>query len=341
MRWYSVIAAVAGLLLAAAGPAAAQTLTGTVVEEGTEEPVAGAIVSLLDASDDDRSAVLTGPRGEYEIGAPRPGRYRLRVERIGYRTVRTETVALDRGERVARRIVVPLEAIEISAIELEVEDRCATRPDAAETLGIVWEEARKALEATRLTRRKAPHRFEIERIERLLDPRTRLVLAERVVEEEALGRSPFRTRPSAEVTAEGWATMEAQRMQYYGPDVEALLSDDFLDRHCFRLARGNDRIGIEFEPVGRGSRVEIRGILWIDDETRELKTLEFAYVGLPYEVMESLAGGTIDFDRLADGRWIIRRWRLQAPEIALQDGEPRVRAIVESEAKARRAEGGS
>ncbi|MBW3661015.1 MAG: carboxypeptidase-like regulatory domain-containing protein, partial [Gemmatimonadetes bacterium] len=207
-----VAAFVAALLLSPSAVAVAQTVAGTVVEERTGQPVAGAIVSLLDASGGERGAVLTDAVGEYEIGAPGAGRYRLRIERIGYRTVYTGWFDTGRGERVVRRVSVPVEAIEIPAIEVAVEDRCVTRPDAAETLGIVWGEARKAMVATRLSRRGIPRRFEIVRIERRLDPRTGFVLEERVLDREALGESPFRTRPAEEIAEEGWASVERERV---------------------------------------------------------------------------------------------------------------------------------
>lgn len=329
-RW---IAAFIGILLAMVSPAAAQSIVGTVVEEGTDEPVSGAIVSLLDTGENPRGATLTGPDGGYEIHVPRARRYRLRIERIGYRTVHTEQFDVEPGERVVRHDAIPVEAVEISAIEVEVEDRCAIRPEAAETLALVWEEARKALETTRLSR--AARRYDIVRTERVLDPRTRFVREERVLDERAHGKVPFRTRPAEEIEREGWATLEGEQVRYYGPDVGSLLSDEFLESHCFRLAARDDGIGLEFEPVGRGSRIEIRGVLWIDRETARLRSLEFSYVGLPYEKMEALAEGRLEFARLDDGRWIVERWRLRAPEIELQGGEPLVVAIVESMAEVR------
>lgn len=324
----------ASLLITLAGPAAAQSIVGTVVEEGTAEPVSGAIVSLIDAAGNPRGATLTGPDGGYEIHAPRARRYRLRIERIGYRTVHTERFDVEPGERVVRHDAIPVEAVEISAIEVEVEDRCATRPEAAETLALVWEEARKALETTRLSR--TARRYDIVRTERVIDPRTRFVREERVLDERAHGEVPFRTRPAGEIERDGWATLEGEQVRYYGPDVGSLLSDGFLERHCFRLTRRDGGIGLEFEPVGRGSRIEIRGVLWIDRETAWLRSLEFSYVGLPYEKMEALAEGRLEFARLDDGRWIVERWWLRAPEIELQAGEPLVVAIVESMAEVRR-----
>lgn len=323
-------------LLASAGAAAGQSVSGTVVEEGTGASVSGAIVTLIEGADRERGAVLTDADGTFELPVGVPGTYRLRIERIGYRTGHTDAFDLERGEREVVRATVPVEAVEISGIEVRVEDRCATRPEAAEALSVVWGEARKALETTRLSRRRPSRRFEIVRTERVIDPRTRFVLEERVLDEQARGVSPFSTRAAGEVAEEGWATLDGDRMRYWGPDVEALLSDRFLDDHCFRLVREGERIGLGFAPVGRGERVEIRGVLWLDRETRELRSLEFGYVGLPYGVMEALAEGQVEFERLEDGRWIVARWRLRAPEIELEGGDPHVVAILESEAAVRR-----
>lgn len=330
------IALVGLSLLLLAAPAAAQTVRGTVVEEGSGEVVPGAIVTLLTPEGEERGATLTDADGAFEMRASRSGRYRLRIERIGYETVRGDAFDLAHGETVTRRTTVPVAAVELSAIRVEVEDPvCEPRPDAAEALGAVWGEARKALQATRLSR-TVSRRFEIVRTERRLDPRTRFVLREWTVDEQARGDSPFGTRPADEIADEGWATVGGERVLYYGPDVDALLGDDFLDRHCFRLVRDRGRIGLGFEPVNRGTRIEIEGVLWLDPETDALETLEFGYVGLPYERMDDLAKGRVEFGRLPDGRWIVESWRLRAPEIALQGNDPLVTAILETEARVRR-----
>lgn len=63
------------------------TILGTVVDEATRAPVAGASVSLLDAAGDVARSTVTDEAGRFRIGHPDRGdTYRLRVEHIGYAT---------------------------------------------------------------------------------------------------------------------------------------------------------------------------------------------------------------------------------------------------------------
>ena len=73
---------------------------------------------------------------------------------------------------------------------------------------------------------------------------------------------------------------------FYAPDAAALLADGFLDAHCLRtrLPAGSTSpalVGVAFEPHGTSHHSDIRGTLWLDRATHELRTLEFTYTALP------------------------------------------------------------
>lgn len=74
---------IAALLLAAAAPAAAQTVHGRVIERGTDNPVASATVELR-AGDLVRGRVQTDRDGVFDLDIPGAGAYRLSAERVGY-----------------------------------------------------------------------------------------------------------------------------------------------------------------------------------------------------------------------------------------------------------------
>ena len=62
-------------------------------------------------------------------------------------------------------------------------------------------------------------------------------------------------------------------LQYSAPDARVLLSDEFLDTHCFRIAEaqnGDGRIGLAFEPLEDSPLRDIEGVLWIDRSTAML-----------------------------------------------------------------------
>lgn len=98
---------------------------------------------------------------------------------------------------------------------------------------------------------------------------------------------------------------------YYGPDDAVLLSDSFLDTHCFTIVNGKDEsrglIGVAFEPTPKRRVPDINGTMWIDPATSERKYVEFRYTGVPSEIDQKKAGGHTNFRRLPNGMWIVDR----------------------------------
>lgn len=82
-RWWLV----ALVLCGAPRLADAQVLRGRVVEDGSEAPVATALVRLLAADDEAVAMSIADSAGHYRIEAPAPGTYRLSVSRLGFHTV--------------------------------------------------------------------------------------------------------------------------------------------------------------------------------------------------------------------------------------------------------------
>ncbi|MDE2783796.1 MAG: carboxypeptidase regulatory-like domain-containing protein, partial [Gemmatimonadota bacterium] len=106
------------------------------------------------------------------------------------------------------------------------------------------------------------------------------------------------------------------------PDADVLLSDHFLDTHCFRLgAADEDRpgmIGLEFEPVPGRNLPEIAGTLWVHPETAHLERLDYRYrnLNLPDALVGADPGGTVQFQGLPNGTWIVDSWRIRMPVAA-------------------------
>jgi hypothetical protein len=73
-----------------------------------------------------------------------------------------------------------------------------------------------------------------------------------------------------------------------------LLSDTFLADHCFKIepARWSTRatLGLAFQPVPERKKPDIKGVLWMDGKTAELRTLEFNYTWLPNDVRWTTVG---------------------------------------------------
>jgi hypothetical protein len=108
-----------------------------------------------------------------------------------------------------------------------------------------------------------------------------------------------------------------------------LLSDDFLDTHCFRMVRSEkdmpNAVGLGFEPV-KGRRVpEIKGTLWVDRGSSELRVLDYEYVNVPISVRAPGLGGRSEFARLLTGDWIIKDWYIRLPDRVDRQRRPSAR----------------
>jgi hypothetical protein len=304
-----------------------------VLEEGTLVGVSGAIVLLLSEDGVQQGATLTGAEGRFELPAPHPGTYRIRVERIGHRSAESESFELGVGESVVRNMTAPVEAIRLAAISVTVDHQCVVMPEVGLQVARVWEEARKALVAAWVGHENSWFRYDLKGYERYFYPDSRVIRQERAwTETDVIRKRPYISRPLDELASKGYADIRPQHVRYYGPDEATLLSNVFLDSHCFRIAdtSGDPRLlGLEFEPIDRGNRVEIEGVLWVDRETAELRHLEYRYVGLPWHSARGEAEGRIEYRRLPSGAWIVDQWWIRAPLFAQNVGRGKLRGFKE------------
>ncbi|MBW3660713.1 MAG: carboxypeptidase regulatory-like domain-containing protein [Gemmatimonadetes bacterium] len=323
LRLAAIALAATGLLTSA--PAAAQTIHGELVEKESRMVVPGAFVILLDERDVQRDAALTDAEGRFVLVAPGPGDYVLGLDRIGYFSTRTDPIPLAEGQTIRYRLETIVAPVRLEDIDVSLTSECRIRPEEGQTVAHVWEEARKALNVTAFTQQMGLLRFTVVARERVLDPFTLRVRDESVRRRTGVTHgSPFVALPPSVLSRVGYARFDAEEQVYYAPDAVTLLSDAFLDTHCFRLREDRPpgqpgRIGIEFEPVRDHRLPDIRGTLWIDERSAELERLEYRYTNLPRAHEAGGAGGEIEFDRLPTGEWIIRDWRIRMPVVRVPD----------------------
>ena len=100
---------------------AAVEVAGTVVDDGTGEPIDGATVRLADASGAARETI-TGPDGAFAFAQVPPGEYTLAVRRFGYEVL---SAPLEIGSQAPPRLDVRLQpqAIPLEPLEVGVEGR--------------------------------------------------------------------------------------------------------------------------------------------------------------------------------------------------------------------------
>ena len=314
-----VVFVAAGGLLAA--PATGQTVLLRVTGSDTSAPIFGAIAHLIDDTGRIVRSVLTDERGRALFVMVPPARYRVRAEMIGMATRETEPFDVTQGVAEPLELSLDPRPIDLEGIDVMADRRRCTARPAAEGLVVatLWEEARKALSAAALTERQGLYRYETMRYERDMDPSTRLVVREEESRRDGYMRVPFESVPTSELLDGGFLRRDGSELVYYAPDANLLLSDEFLDTHCFRLAARDEVtgvIGLGFEPLAtRGRVVDIAGTLWMDDGTAELRWLEYSYTNMDADFGSTPASGRVEFQRMPSGAWIVVDWWIQMPII--------------------------
>ena len=313
------------LLLAAGIPihADAQTVRGRLLDPDGVTGLGSAMVVLEDRNGTEVERALSRNNGLFQLKAPAPGSYRLRAERIGYATTHTDFFDLAAGETITQNIVAAVQAITLEGIEAGGERKCTVRPAEGLAVTRVWEEARKALSAAAWTQERGYYQYEMMNVNRRLEPESRKVLGEERSYNRGYMQAPYVSRPADSLVNGGFARITPRESLYWAPDAEVLLSDSFLDTHCFNLRTDAEEapglIGLSFEPVPGRRLPDIGGTLWLDLSTSRLERLDFTYrnLNLPRTILTSGIGGTLEFEALPNGTWIVNSWRIRMPKAGM------------------------
>lgn len=89
------------LMLAGAPAASAQTIRGTLIEFGSDQPIDLGLVVMLSEFGDSITSTLSNPRGFFEVRAPDPGNYLLMAAALGYRETRVGLFELGDGGEIS------------------------------------------------------------------------------------------------------------------------------------------------------------------------------------------------------------------------------------------------
>ncbi len=314
--------ALVALMFVATSGLAAQTVRGIVTLPDTSRAV-GVIVIANDAKGAPAARALTGESGSYELKLPGPGRYEVRVLRIGFRPTIVPAFDVEPFESKNLPITLRGEAVVLSAVKVQGKSTCQMQQDSGQVVAHLWEEARKAIAATQLT--PGGSRLNVKWViyDRTTDVTGNIVISETKNSSSASSVKAFVGLPPDSLAKIGYMTEDATGTVYRGLDADALLSEQFAALHCFReeppAKDKGDWIGIGFRPAKeRSGIVEIEGTLWLDRMTSELRQLEFRYTNLPDEYTHLKAGGSIEFLRLSTGSWLVGRWQLRMPRATRQ-----------------------
>lgn len=298
------------------GELRAQSAAVVVREGAGGPPVVGAIVRLL-AGDSVIAQGLTTEAGRLTLRASRAGPFTLRVSRIGYATSPPFPIDLAAGETRTVELAVLWERVQLPELTVQGRMSCG-RTDAERALAAtLWEQVHQALTATRLSERAGLALRSRKVVRRLT--RGGVIREEQFTQPRVSGGRPFVTLPAAALAERGYVVTDGDSVAYHAPDADLLLSDPFVASHCFGVtaAPAGDtlHVGLSFEPTRMREVADIRGALWVDRRTIELRRLEFQYVARGNQAQVKTAGGQVVFDRLPGGAWYIKSWFIRMPEI--------------------------
>ena len=300
----------------------AQVVRGSVVDSATSRPIGDFTVQLIDSTGASVVAALGQSGGRFTLHAPAAGTYRLRVLRIGFRRTQTSPFVVGAGGTVERIVSMPQISVALTSIRVQGLQRCEDLPSGGEALATVWEEAHKAVEAVRLTGSEQRLHMRVRDYTHDLALRGNMTSNEESREREGVSAHPYASPDAASMASEGYVRQQPDGTLYLAPDADVLLSDAFVIAHCFHLQRdavtGDSLIGIAFEPVHRRPPPDIRGVLYLDRRTAELRELRYVYTALPAAAAGRDFGGRVAFQRVPGGAWIIREWEVRGPVFAVR-----------------------
>jgi hypothetical protein len=268
----------------------------------------------MDSADRVVTESLANRTGQATLRAP-AGRYRLRVRRIGYQPFVLPVVELPHAAELV--VFVNSPRVVLTTVVVNATAQCGIITHEAATLSSVWEEIAKALRSSQLTAADLSALGRASLFNRELGLTGTVIRADTTWLPAARGR-PFAAIDHASLVLKGYVRgNEIDGWEYFGPDEAVLLSEGFAQTHCFRVVRDprkKGQLGVAFDPAPRRRIADIKGVLWIDEETSELREIVFRYVNAGV-VSRYDPGGFTRFRRMKSGAWIVSDWMLRMPKL--------------------------
>ncbi len=309
---------VALVFAAGSNSAGAQVVRGTVTDERTAAPLR-AVVTLMTAGSvpTDRRAI-TSDDGTYALRAPSAGTFVLEVRAIGFVRHRSAPMLFAPGETRIENVVLRPIATRLANVRVPARSSCRRAGDMERVATEVWDDIWTALAAAAIAQEQHLVRADIFRYARELDAQSEEVRWEERNTLSGVTDRPFRAAAAGDLARLGFRheSDDGTSITFFAPDAQTLISPEFLATHCFALTRadtaGGTRLGLVFRPQDARAPNDVEGTLWIDAESRQLRTLEFMYIGLP-DLRGQHFGGRLSFTRLQNGLWVDDRWLIRAP----------------------------
>ena len=303
--------------LTATQPATGQSIRGTVIDAVRGARVGRGFVVLIDSTGREVSRTLSRGDGRFLLGVPAPGPYRLRSERIGYRLWESPTFQIQADTTLDFVLEITALPTRLGDLEVVGETSCSDPTGELDT-EVIWEEARKALTAASWTANQDAYLYLLHRFRRRWDARRSRVQGEMIGSEAGSAALPFYALDADSLADAGFVIQRGALWDWYAPDANVLLHERFHATHCFNAVRGSGEytgmVGLEFKPVPDRDVPDIKGSLWLDEESSELRHIEYIYTNAPGSLRDDRIGGKIIFQLLPTGAWFVERWVIRIGE---------------------------
>ncbi len=314
----ALLGATVALALASPRSASAQVLRGRVQSASQDGAstvgVRGALVELLDSARAVVARQISTPDGGFRFLLPSAGRYQVDVRRIGYRRATAAPIFVARDTTIS--VMLEAVAIVLPAVTSREVNRCSNDRARGSATSVLWESAVTSMLSAAATMSDSSYVFDLMPSVRTYTVPDAIMLDISLRDERVADVRPWTSLPAADLAEFGYVRLVGRSLEYVAPDVEALTSAEFLATHCLRLRQdrvSEDLIGVEFAPGERVTRADIRGVLWIDRVSQELRAIDYTYAAVPLAVADSLAGGRVEFAPLDGGGWMPSRWMVRSP----------------------------
>jgi Carboxypeptidase regulatory-like domain len=324
MRNHIRLALIAFSCIVSVRTAAAQTIRGRLVDATSKAPIVSALVELRDVQGKVVSQNFSSPSGGFVFVAQPNQNYQLRIAAIGY--ARHAPVDVNLGADPLTVPDIALTAVIVSLPDLKAmsgKRACGKGELAPETFGGLIDVARTSLQLMDATMRSAQLGFQMQIVNRyatrgLKESKDSAVSADTTA--STLREWPVKslaldslqlfgfTRPATE--SEGFGH------HYYGPDMTVLVSDWFLETHCFSLDKDRtkgDTVVIKYDPIGHPKYVDVSGTIVINREALTTRTVTWELRDLPDGAPDRAAGGEMHFAEKSSGLWVPIDWAIWAP----------------------------
>lgn len=114
-----LLSAVATWAAFAAAPAQGQTIRGTLMEFGSDEPIDLGLIIMISETGDSVTSTLSNASGFFEVTAPDPGNYLLQAAALGYRETQVGLFELGVGGEISVQFRLWAAPLEIDGLMVE------------------------------------------------------------------------------------------------------------------------------------------------------------------------------------------------------------------------------